>query len=338
MNDEALSGGGQGIELTTDGGQRWTDVTPPNLNVDGGDHWIVNFAAYSATNAVIVVGHLDSGPQIIEMTQNAGRTWSKVGAMPTPPGDCELQFVNVHDGTCTVLGGAAGSMLIRIFRTDNGGASWRKVYANTTNSSFAHGAISFGCDKNIDFTNAVQGFATYFCNAGSGAIVERSLDGGSKWYVRPVVQPSSIPEGGGGFSGPPVFDGLNGAIPYTVGTLSEVYVTNNGGLTFHPVYPPDQRKRWVEDVASPTMWRLTYGKEILATDNAGKSWFTVESNTVLQTNDYGSLTAPGGIVRFSTANDGWLTENGGASNSLLLRTTDGGREWRKVVVPGTKKL
>ncbi|MGD0851943.1 MAG: hypothetical protein ABSA07_01130 [Acidimicrobiales bacterium] len=339
VNEEAISGGGQGIELTTNGGLSWTDATPRGLNVDGGDHWIGNFGALSATDAFIVFGHIDSGPQIIEMTQDAGRTWSKVGTLPTPPGGCELQFVNVHDGTCTVLGGALGSMTVSVFRTANGGASWRKVYANTPNTTSAtKGAIPFACDKRIDFINARTGFALFFCNAGSGADVEESLNGGSYWTERPVVQPSAVPEGGGGFSGPPVFDGLNGAVPYSVGTLSEVYVTNNGGLTFHPVYPPDRRKRWVEDIASPTIWRLTYGKEILATNDAGKSWFTVTSDTVLQTNDYGSLTAPGGIVQFTTPNDGWLTENEAAVHSLLLRTTDGGRRWRTVFVPGTKRL
>jgi photosystem II stability/assembly factor-like uncharacterized protein len=338
-NETATSGGGQGLELTTNGGRTWKDVTPPGLGVDGGNRWLGNFSAISPTSAWIVYGRIDSGPQFIETTQNAGRTWSRVGVMPGLPEGCELQFVNVDDGTCTVLGGAAGSMLIRIRRTSDEGSSWRLVFANSIGtSSFTNGSIPFGCDKNVYFTNAETGFTLFFCAGGSGAIVEETLNGGRTWLDRTVVQPASVPEGGGGFTGPPVFDGADGAIPYTVGQDSEVYVTNNAGVSFHPVYPPGKPRQWMEDIVSPFVWRLTYGKTVLATDNGGRSWFTLTSRTVLQTNNYAPGSPTGGIVRFGSANDGWLTENEGDTNSVLLRTTDGGRRWRKVVVPGTKKL
>jgi photosystem II stability/assembly factor-like uncharacterized protein len=334
-NEVATSGGGQGIELTTNAGRTWTDVTPPGLSVDGGSRWMVDFGVISPTSAWVVYGRIDSGPQRISTTDDSGRTWSKVGLMPTAPGGCELQFVNVADGTCTVLGGAAGSMTITIYRTASGGEHWQKVYANTPNTSWTtKGAIPFGCDKNIDFTSAQKGFALFFCNGGSGAIVEESLNGGATWDVRPVVQPSSVPEGGGGFSGPPVFAGSKGAIPYAVGNVSEIYVTDNGGRSFHPVYPPGKPKRWAEDIVSPTTWRLMSGTEILATDNAGASWFTLTSKTVLQSDGV----TEGGTVQFATAKDGWVIEDPDGTSSRLLRTSDGGRLWRKVTVPGTKRL
>jgi photosystem II stability/assembly factor-like uncharacterized protein len=213
------------------------------------------------------------------------------------------------------------------------------VFANTIGTTSAtKGSIPFGCDKNIYFTSAAKGFTLFFCNGGSGAIVEESLNGGVTWLDRTVAQPSSVPEGGGGFSGSPVFDGSNGAMPYSVGTDSEIYVTANGGQSFHPVDPPGKAKQWMEDIVSPFIWRLTYGKTILGTDNGGKTWFTLTSNTVLQTNDYAKGAPPGGIVQFGSTNDGWLTENQYDPNSVLLRTTDGGRQWRKVAVPGTKKF
>jgi photosystem II stability/assembly factor-like uncharacterized protein len=338
-NETALTGGGQGIELTTNAGRTWRNVTPPGLSVDGGSRWMGNFTAISPTSAWIVYGRIDSGPQFIETTQDAGRTWSKVGVLPGQPGGCELQYVNVKDGTCTVLGGAAGSMLIRIIRTTDDGAHWRRVFANTIGTTSAtKGSIPFGCDKNVYFTSAEKGFTLFFCNGGSGAFVEESLNGGVTWLNRTVEQPSSVPEGGGGFSGPPVFAGLNGAVPYSVGTDSEVYVTENGGVSFHPVYPPGKPRQWMEDIVSPFIWRLTYGKTILGTDDGGRTWFTLTSDTVLQTHDYTKGAPPGGIVQFGSTSDGWLTENQYDMNSVLLRTTDGGRQWHKVIVPGTKKL
>jgi photosystem II stability/assembly factor-like uncharacterized protein len=338
-NETATSGGGQGIELTSNAGRTWRNVTPPGLSVDGGDRWMGNFGALTPTTAWVVSGRIESGPQVIETTQNAGRTWSRVGVLPTPPGGCELQFVNVHDGTCTVLGGALGSMLITIFRTSDSGASWYKVYANTPNTTSARkGAIPFGCDKDVDFTSSTKGFTLFFCAGGSGADVEESLNGGSSWFERPVVQPKSVPEGGGGFAGPPVFAGSKGAIPYVVGRDSEVYVTENGGRTFHPVYPPGKPKQWAEDIMSPLIWRLTYGKTILGTDNGGNTWFTLTSNTVLEANDYTKGAPPGGLVQFGSTSDGWLTENRYDTNSIVLRTDDGGRQWHTDVVPGTKRF
>ena len=36
----ASGGGAQGIELSTDAGRRWSEVTPGGLAVQGGKHWI----------------------------------------------------------------------------------------------------------------------------------------------------------------------------------------------------------------------------------------------------------------------------------------------------------
>jgi photosystem II stability/assembly factor-like uncharacterized protein len=331
-DEVATSGGGQGVELTTNAGKTWTNVTPAGLGVDGGGRWMGNFTALSATSAWLTYGRIDSGPQIIDATTNAGRTWSRVGVLPA--NGCELQFVTVKDGTCTVLGGALGSMFVTIDRTSDAGATWHLVYKNRSSTTSSKGSIPFGCDKSINFTSSSKGFALFFCNGGSGAIIEETSNGGLTWWGRNVVQPSSVPEGGGGFSGPPVFSGAHGAIPYVVGRDAEIYVTSDGGQLFHPVYPPGKLKPWSEDLVSPLVWRLTYGKEILGTNDGGRTWFTVSSDTVLQSDD----SSKGGQVQFATSGVGWLLENQYDVNSKLLRSTDGGRKWEKVIVPGTKKL
>jgi photosystem II stability/assembly factor-like uncharacterized protein len=340
-NEVALTGGGQGIELTTNAGKTWSDVTPSGLSVDGGTHWMGDFFALSPTRAWIVFGAITKGPQTIETTGDAGHHWSKVGVMP--PSSCQLQFVSAQDGTCTELLGAAGSMSIVIYRTANGGASWHKVFTNSAQATEPvlkgpPGSIPFGCDKSVYFESPSKGFTLFFCNGGSGAIVYETLNGGLSWVVQHVTQPSSVPVGGGGFTGQPVFVGAKGAIPYTVGNHSAVYVTDNGGQSFDPVYPPGKPKQWTEDIVSPSLWRLTHGKEILATNNAGTSWFRKTSSTVLQTTDHVKGAPPGGLVQFTTRNDGWLTYDPYGPKPLLLRTTDGGRQWRTVVVPGTEKL
>lgn len=334
-NEVKEAGGGQGVERSTNAGRTWTNVTPPGLSVDGGDRYMSQVYALSPTRAWIVYGNAGTGPQTLETTGDAGRRWSRTGVLP--PTSCSLQFVTSQDGTCTVLGGAMGSMLLTIYRTSNDGVSWRKVFENSTSTtSSSRDSIPFGCDKSIDFQSASKGLVLFYCNGGSGAIIYGTSNGGVTWTSRKVTQPRSVPEGGGGFTGPAEFAGSNGAIPYEVGPHSEVYVTNNGGESFHPVYPPGKPKPWAEDIVSPTEWRLTYGKEILGTNNGGSTWFKVTSDTVLQVTDYKKGSPPGGILEFANHVEGWLMENRYNPNSMLLGTTDGGRTWHEIVVLGTK--
>ena len=335
-NEVKLSGGGQGIELTTNAGRTWNDVTPPGLSVDGGTHWINGFFALSPTRAWLVYGGIEKGPQVIETTSDAGRHWSKggvgTGVSALPQSGCTLQFVTLQDGTCTDAVGAGGSMPIGIYRTSDGGVSWRKIFQSSpSTTSKTPGSIPFACDKSIHFESATKGFVLFWCTGGTGAFIYETTDGGVSWAERDVTQPK-VPLGGGGFTGPPVFVGSKGAVPYGGGSYSAVFVTSNGGQSFHPVYPPGKPRQWAVDVISPSQWRLTYGKEILATNNGGTSWFTVTSNTVLRSDSYAKGAPPGGLVEFTTPNDGWLTEN--LTSSLLLRTDDGGRRWNIVKVPG----
>lgn len=336
-NEAKLTGGGQGIEISTNAGKTWSDVTPPGLNVDGSDRYMSEVYALSPTRAWVTYGNAGNGPQTLETTSDAGRHWSRAGVLP--PISCSLQFITPQDGTCTVLGGALGSMFITIYRTTNGGEGWRKVFKNNSSTtSSTRGSIPFGCDKNIDFQSASKGLALFYCNGGSGAIIYGTSDGGATWLPRKLKPPQSVPVGGGGFTGPAVFSGSNGAIPYMVGRQSAVYVTSNGGESFRPVYPPGKPRPWAEDIVSPSEWQLTYGKEILATDNGGSSWYKIASGTVLQVTNYKKGSSPGGIVVFTDSTDGWFIENRYNADSTLLRTTNRGRSWHVVVVPGTKGI
>lgn len=335
-NNVKSTGGGQGIELTTNAGKSWKNVTPPGLGVGGGTHSIHGFFALSPTRAWLLYGGI-KGPQTIETTSDAGHHWSSKAGVLSPTG-CTPQFVTLQDGTCSQLWGAGGSMPVGIYRTADGGASWHKILQSGIGAtSTTPGSIPFGCDKNIDFTSTTKGFVLFWCNGGTGAIIYGTTNGGVTWAARNVTQPT-MPLGGGGFTGSPVFIGLKGAVPYGGGSYSAVFVTTDGGQSFHPVYPPDKPRQWSVDIISPSQWRLTYGKEILATNNGGTSWFSVTSNTMLTNTRFVKGAPPGGLVRFVSANDGWLTVNQYNSNPSLLRTNNGGRTWRTVSVPGTEKL
>jgi photosystem II stability/assembly factor-like uncharacterized protein len=332
QNQSALTGGGQNIELTTNAGRTWSNVTPKGLTIDGGAHWINGFFALSSTRAWLVYGGVLKNPQYLETTSDAGRRWSRVGVLP--PSGCKLQFVSANDGTCTVYAGAAGSMGIAIYTTSDGGALWSNTFNSymteaSLNKPTPAGGLPFGCDKSIPFTSATTSWALFLCAGGVSPLYE-STNGGLTWVKRSVVPPSPIPSGGGGFSGTPVFSGSQGAVAYTSGSYSLVYVSDDAGQSFHPVYPPGKARPWTVNILSPRRWRLAYEDVILGTNNAGTSWYSVTSdaNTIVKPQRYGP---PAPDIDFATDSRGWLTQN-----NELLHTVDGGRTWKKVAVPGTQ--
>jgi photosystem II stability/assembly factor-like uncharacterized protein len=333
QNQAALTGGGQEIELTVNGGTSWENVTPPRLGVESGNHWINGFFALSPTRAWIVYGGVDKEPQTIESTSDGGRHWSAVGQLPKFY--CGLQFTSTSDGTCTVYAGAGGSMGIAIYRTVDGGAHWTHIFNSymteaSLNKRTPKNSLPFECDKSIDFMNATKGWALFYCNADL-VIIYRTTDGGVKWTPSEIA-PASLKTEGGGFPSPFVLSGRRGAVGYEGGKYSVVYVTGDGGASFHAVSPPGQRRPWNVDVLTPRVWRLAYKTTIMATNDAGKSWFTVHSdaNSVSKPRKY-AASAP--QVIFATDTRAWLIQN-----NELLRTTDGGKVWKRVPVPGTSQV
>ncbi|MGC2484735.1 MAG: sialidase family protein [Acidimicrobiales bacterium] len=333
QNQSALTGGGQDIEFTTNGGRTWNNATPTGLSVEGGAHWINGFFALSSTRAWLVYGRVDKNPQYLETTSDAGRHWSKVGVLPRHY--CTLQFVTPLDGTCTVYAGAAGSMGITIYRTSDGGAHWSNLFDSymtpaSLNEPTPPGGLPFSCDKSISFTSATTGWALFLCAGGFSPIYE-STNGGATWVQRNALPPSPLPSGGSGFSGTPVFSGAHGAVAYTYGSYSLVYVSDNAGRTFRPVYPPGKRRPWSVALLSPREWRLAYKDSILGTDNAGQSWFVVTSdaNQVVPPERYAS---PAPDVLFAKTSLAWLIEN-----NVLLRTVNEGQSWKTIAVPGTQE-
>ena len=338
----ATGGGAQGIKLTIDGGMRWSDVTPPGLGVQGAKHWINGLFALNADDAWVAYGGLGAGAaHSIVATTDGGREWRAIG--PQPPA-CTLDFVTVSDGWCTAIGGALGSEAVTLYRTTDGARSWQ-IVARTTPESRSPGGLPFGGDKNIEFTTADVGWATFGAPVEVAPLYETE-NGGRSWIARTVALPprhtGPPPRDGygGRFAGQPVMTGRFGAIGYSidqrVGTRTIVYLTTDAGRDWRPVVPPGPGKPWLVDAVTGRSWRLVYGNQILVTDDAGRTWHTITTDHTFPALFYsfGSPTPP--VVRFASDNVGWIVQQDPeASTNTLWRTVDGGREWHQITVPGT---
>jgi photosystem II stability/assembly factor-like uncharacterized protein len=105
------------------------------------------------------------------------------------------------------------------------------------------------------------------------------------------------------------------------------YRSTDGGLRWTQVNPPGRPSDDGIAMVSPRVWKLQVNaRSLLVTADAGRTWTRVTTNVALprgQQDDF----------RFTTADVGWDLAPGTGPNHLL-HSTDGGRRWTTVDVPG----
>lgn len=148
-------------------------------------------------------------------TNDLGTTWTRVGS---PPG---VASVLVPDPVAPQVLFAGTS--IGIFKSSDGGQTWRQVYAFQPNSQF--GGLQFNGSLVIDPANHLR-LAALGSNNSSGALI-RSLDNGETWTSGCPVDTC-----GGQLIADPSGSGALGMV------ANYLYVSRDWGLTFTPTRPP----------------------------------------------------------------------------------------------------
>jgi photosystem II stability/assembly factor-like uncharacterized protein len=325
-----LSGvGEQGISRTTNGGTTWKIVTPPGLRTQGGTHYINGLFALDAEHAWVTYG----GPgqinrQTVTATGNGGHTWTVVGSQPD--GDsCDLDFATPKIGWCAVITPYLGNETVVLYRTTDDTKHWQ-VISRTGVGTNPAGSLPYFGDKNIQFDTADVGW-TIFAYPASVPPLYQTTDGGKTWTDKHVSKASGALDEGSGFDGQPVVRGKDGAVGYTIdgpAPKSLIYVSTDAGASWHPLTPPGPAEGWLVDCLTPSVWRLVNGTHVLATDNAGKTWSTIDANVSFSLYyAYDSPTPP--VVDFVTTRAGWV------AGTALWRTVDGGHMWKRMALPGT---
>lgn len=314
---------------TSDGGRRWTDVTP------GG-------GTIHPSGPVGIVGEvtrlfstkLRRGVFAVERSDDGGRSWRR--SLPFSDGhglgigqplavDARHLYVAVDEGA------AAGSAGEALYVSADGGHSWRFV-SRTSVGGLRPRALPFGCDKNgFGFSTPARGWAGGYC-AGGQLFFYRTDDGGRSWRRQSLTGSAQC----ACETSAPRF------LTPRVGVLSVAgFTTNGGGAPFVRVFwTSDGGTHWrgsdpqAGRVAGPvsfagarTAWLVTTSpgairgpfNRLFRTSDAGRRWQTL---TLPFDADGYQLDALSPTVAYA-----FRTVNG---NSSILRTHDGGRTWQAI--------
>ena len=313
--------------MTTDGGARWRDVSPPMLRRKGFGLASGLAGADFLSPTDFFVSVWTSRPVFLLHTTDSGRKWTEVGSFPNDAGEAWVSFLNNRQGWVAIGNGAAGgTSSVTIYATTDAGAHWA-VVSRSMSLSGKPGTPDNpgGChDTGLTWSGSLRAPVLWLTGGDNVApCVLESTDGGRRWGGRGIPDPSA---GWGGEAWPPVFSsGTDGALAVWYGTPHEVvtavYLTTNGGTTWVEHQTPSPKPGLV-DAVSPTTWFAATGATIYRTTDTGTSWSS--AHVSLNFSNYQSSNT----LDFVNAVDGWAVLGG-----ALWHTTDGGRLWASEDLP-----
>jgi photosystem II stability/assembly factor-like uncharacterized protein len=314
---------------TSDGGVSWINLTPNGAIVTPA----TQAEFLNAQDAWFTMPNEHANTVTMFYTTTGGTTWNQSSIYEASPLGIALTFINNQIGWFEVSPGGpgAGSEPVDIFRTTNGGMTWKKI----ASSSDPQSGLPTGGDKSgLSFTDAQTGWATGTV-ASNAPWLYVTHNGGITWSTQSITGITSNAHTCYQTTPPvlmitpPVLIGTEGFLPMTVGISSSpcnvqpstvLASTTDGGNTWSingqmiapfqssNLYVVNSLFAWATDQKSGTLYQ---------TQNGGKSWQKIASNTGLS-----------GPMSFVNENTGFAT--GQADQTILKRTNDGGKTWQTI--------
>ena len=337
--------GEDGIILrTTDGGNSWNTSSIDNYMSAYLDVFFFRAVAFTDKSTGFLVGAGYYGNEIYKTT-DCGRTWQWNEGVLNPKVFGSLYDINFTDINHGFIAGDGGVFLI----TTDGGNTWRHDTAgsdnystcftdtlngwicggnstidadyggfiyNTTNGGInwvkAESNKSFGQLFKIKFSDKNNGWII-----GQSGILYRTTDGGSNWI--------SQREKSYNFNSIYFVDESNG---WAAGDSGIILHTTDGGnnwekqnqndsLLFNSVYAIDTQNVFTAGLIVKGSW-LSIGANILKTTNGGQTWENQMFDTLNRFNS----------IAFLNDSTGWVS----GKNGVLLKTSDKGNNWTKIVL------
>ena len=187
------------------------------------------FRAASAPSDSVVWAGGSGG--VVARSIDAGTTWR----VDTIAGATDLFLVGIHaadQDTAVVLGTGFETSAARIYRTEDGGASWTESYTDSRDGIFLDGLAFWEEGRGVAFGDPLDGVF----------VVLTTADGGRSWSMVPdsVLPPALDGEAGFAASGRALVTGPDGRAWFGTGGAerARVFRTTDYGQSWHAFPAP----------------------------------------------------------------------------------------------------
>lgn len=312
------------IVRTDDGGVTWYNVTPPDLTETG---YSVFTFFLNENNAWIQIADNNNYPfgGFLYRTQDGGLTWQK---FETPFSAGDIEFIDENNGWILAdLGVGAGSMAVSVFQTNDGGATWNRVYTNDPNLEGAGDTLPLSGIKvllvPLDMQTAWIGGVVY---ANGNVYLFRTDDGGGTWQtIANIELPQEAQESQIGVEKLQFISQTQGVLALRMSSTSQetlIFSTNDGGNTWQ-AFDESIPEAGLLEIPSANEVVLYSSDQFYITADAGATFNIINPNI-----SFGdSLTD----MSFANAQVGWVITTSSTNQRVLYKTEDGAQTWFPII-------
>lgn len=322
------TGGQQALWRSTDQGLAWARIPLPFQVSAKGKQPLTTSEV--GTQTLFAADATASGVDTYE-TANGGKSWVSGGTASTSDTMVSyFHFVNASDGwIATDNGVAAHQSVYHLFRSTDGGKTWRLVAE--TNASGSVGSVPGYGDATFSFGPSGGGWMTGQSEIAGHGFLMHSTDGGKTWQAIPVP----VPKADGGrlvTTSTPTYVGSHVFVPvqyqgHNRDTTVVLQLNRNGDVisttpalqTDHPLSITfiNATDGW----ATTAPWAPNQPK-LYRTTNGGQSWVSLPADQpMLATNPTMQFVSPDTGFAFAS--------NQTTFPPSLWTTRNGGRTWRQ---------
>ena len=310
---------------TLDGGNRWFNVSPNGLTLNG-----IGASGYflTANSGWLLTSLANNDIGTLFRTSDGGRTWT---AYDVPFSNGQVQFLSANTGfVMTSLGAGMSKEAVAIYQTTNGGVTWTRKYINDPNAPGAGTTLPLGGQKSgMAFRDIWRGWIGGNYPSAGYVYLFVTNNSGSTWKQVLLPLPAGYSNAFVSIKAPIYFGAFNAILPVSLinGTDSDlyIYVTNDAGYKWVTTgFVRNGELPYTDFVTLNNGFVWDWSGKFHVTRNAGVTWSEITPNV--------DFTLHLRQIDFVSTTTGWALEIYDNGSSSLYQTTDAGRTWNLLTV------